>query len=249
MFRGFVALGVVAGMMMTAQPAMADFITFSASGTGVDSHLLSASVTFESDGNSLLVTLTNTATTSAVVPADILTGVFFTWDGDPDLDEQTALLASGSSVLFPVSGDGTDGGNLGGEWGYASGLSGAPHGANQGISSSGLGLFGDGTFLGANLQGPVALNGIQYGIVPVAGTAGGNGPLTGPNAFVSNSVAFRFDITGLDVSLEDISNVSFQYGTSLTEPNITTIVPEPSTFLLLGLGLSGLGVRRWRTRA
>jgi hypothetical protein len=39
-----------------------------------------------------------------------------------------------------------------------------------------------------------------------------------------------------------ISNVNFQYGTGLTEPNLPgTPVPEPATLLLLGSGLAGLG--------
>ncbi|MCC6487605.1 MAG: hypothetical protein IT364_08890, partial [Candidatus Hydrogenedentes bacterium] len=228
MSRVFLAVTGIAVILTGAFPAQGDLVTFSASGVGVDSHPLSATVTFETAGDSLIVTLANTASASAEVPADILTGVFFTWEGDPALDELTATLASGGIVLFPASGDGTDSGQVGGEWAYAHGLTGAPRGANQGISSTGLGLFGDATFAGGNLQGPAAINGLSYGIVPATGTAGGNAPLTGPNAFIMNSVVFHFDITGLNLSLDDISDVSFQYGTSLTEPSITTIVPEPA---------------------
>jgi hypothetical protein len=209
---------------------------------------LAASVEFEISGNSLFVTLTNTASSPALVPADSLTGVFFDWSGNPSLTQQTAVLAGTSSVLFPPSGDGTDGGNLGGEWAFESGLSGAPHDASYGISSSGLDLFGDANFTGANLQGPDAVNGMQYGIVPASGTTGGNPPMTnGSSAFISNAVLFSFDITGLDLDLDDISNVSFQYGTSLSEPNLT-IVPEPATLSLIGLGLSGLALQRWCRR-
>ena len=69
---------VVALLFLFLTPALADPVpvTFSAS-----SGDLSASVTFEFDGTSLVVTLINTSAADVLVPVDVLTGVFFDVDG------------------------------------------------------------------------------------------------------------------------------------------------------------------------
>jgi hypothetical protein len=76
----------------------------------------------------------------------------------------------------------------------------------------------------------------------------GNGDV-GKNELIKNSVVFTLGGLPNGFKLGDISNVSFQYGTDLTEPNVQPQdVPEPSTVFLLGLGLVGLawfGERRF----
>jgi hypothetical protein len=60
---------------------------------------------------------------------------------------------------------------------------------------------------------------------------------------IQNQVVFTLDnFTG---TLADISHVSFQYGTTLTETNIPGNVPDGGmTAMLMGLGLTTLGLVR-----
>jgi hypothetical protein len=191
-------------------------------------------------GTDIIVTLTNTSAFDVLIPIDVLTGVFFTLSGDPTLSRTSAALNAGSTVLF----GGTDaGGVVGGEWAYADGLGGAPLSADEGIGSAGFGLFGPGDrFPGTNLQGPDSPDGLQYGITSAGDNpATGNAAVTGDNALIQNSVVFHLDVPG-GFTLGDVSNVSFQYGTALDEPNIPAAIPEPSTILLLGSGLAALAL-------
>jgi len=216
---------------------------------------LSASVSFELDSvGNLWVVLTNTSPADVLAPADVLTAVFFDIFGNPTLTPVSAVLGVGSAVLF----GGTDpGGSVGGEWAYAAGLSGAPHGARHGISSVGLDLFGPpDLFPGTNLAGPASPNGLQYGITSAGDNpATGNTPVTGTQPLIQNEVVFTLAVPeGFQLN---ISKVSFQYGTDLSEPNltppgthITTDAPEPdSVFLAItGFTLLGAGMLRRRLR-
>jgi len=230
------ALVVLTGIMgLLASPASKAQLTFSwYSGD------LAASATFSTlSENRLQVVLTNTSTADVLVPTDVLTAVFFNIAGNPTLTRTSALLSAGSSVVYDSA---PAGGVVGGEWAYNTGLVGAPLGSNQGISSTGVNLFGPGDrFPGGNLAGPNSPNGLQYGILSAGDLSGtGNGGITGSEGLIRNSVTFT--LGGWTGQLADINNVSFLYGTSLAP------IPEPEIYamMLAGLGLMGFVANRRR---
>ena len=193
-------------------------------------------------GNLLQVTLTNTGTGDPAAPGNILTAVFFNLAGDPSLSRDSAVLGAVSTVIHGPTPSTDPGGVVGGEWAYNNTQS--VFGANEGISSAGFSVFGVGDrFPGTNLQGPASVNGVQYGITTAFDTPGNDNTGISSVGLIQNQVVFTLDnFTG---TLADLSHVSFQYGTTLTETNIPGHVPDSGpTAMLLGLSLSGLGLVR-----
>jgi hypothetical protein len=224
-----------------------------------------------STAGQLKVGLTNTSLTDVLVPADVLTALFFSTS--ISLTPFSATLPSGSTVFYDADGQAV-GGVVGGEWAYKTGLTGAPGGATSGISSSGFSggvSFGSADrFPGADLESPAAPDGLQYGILSAGdNTLTGNTGVTGSGGLIKNAVDFILTLAvASDVfDLTTLTKVSFQYGTSLTEPNLsggcdpsnpscsgggnTPPVPLPAAFWLFGSALAGLGLigvrRRRRT--
>ncbi|HPF40633.1 MAG TPA: PEP-CTERM sorting domain-containing protein [Phycisphaerae bacterium] len=228
-FAGFARAALVIVCAAMSRSATAADITFSATQGG-----RSAAVRFETAGSDLIVMLSNTSPEDALVPIDILTGVFFDVTGAPlTLTPMTAIVPAGS---FVHNGPTDPGASVGGEWAYKSNLVGAAENASYGISSSGLGLFGPSDrFPGADLQSPASPDGLQYGITSMGDNlATGNSPLTsGMNALIKYEVVFT--LSGLPMGFDpatQITNVQYQYGTDLQEPHF----PEPSSLAMLAIG-------------
>jgi len=264
--RYLIRLGSCAALALLAGFDASASMMYTGRGTGGNS-ALNARVQFDLTGSTLTATLSNISMSDVMVPTDVLTGVFFNLAGNTALTPMSAVLGSGSSVLFApstdangnrISGGTYAGGDVGAEWAYANGLVG-PHGANEGISSSGLGLFGPSNRFDTlrDLSSPADVDGLQYGITSKGDNAAtGNQAVTGSEPLIDYSVMFSFNV-GNSFNLSNITGVSFQYGTALNEPNITgsldpglSPVPEPATIVLLTAGLGMLALFRtgslWR---
>lgn len=243
---------LLSALVIAATPLSAPAAVLYTASNGTLSAQASFDIVSVSGTQFLEVVLTNTSGNDVVDAGDVLTALFFDLPGDPTLSRDSAQLGPFSSVIDCTSPGCTQptGGDVAVEWAYANNLSGAPNGANSGISSSGLNLFGPGDRFSTsgNLSGPPSgsLGGADYGI-----TSAGDNPATtnGSTAgvgLIQNQVVFLLDIpTGTTISLLDISNVSFQYGTDLTETNlpgacsigcIVIPTPEPGSLALFGLG-------------
>ena len=183
--------------------------------------------------------------------AQVLTALFFDISGTPSLAPLSATVPVKSATDGTTNNSflyigGTNYGfttplNVAGEWTYKSGLS-LPGGGTYGISSSGFGLFGPSDlFPGGSDLNPVTTgpDGGDFGLIGLS-AAGPSNP--GYDLLVKNTTVFV--LSGLPAVFDPSANIVdpfFQYGTTIGQ------VPEPTTMLLLGIGLIGLwGARRKR---
>jgi len=192
------------------------------SGSGVNSgtgSALAAQATFSFDPGTmnLIVELKNTSAADVLAASDVLTAIFFTVKNNPALTPTSALIPVGTVAFGP---DG--GGNVGGEWAYAGAIAG-PNLANKGVSTATFGtMFSSGNLRGLNLDGLVSVENHNYGITSAGDNmTTGDAAVTGAEPLIKNSVTFRIK-SGVTIDpTTAISNVSFQYGNSITaDPNL-----------------------------
>ena len=185
----------------------------------------------------LLLTLTNTATCDVNDPPDLLTAMFFNYNGSA-LTPTNAVVASGSVQVFPSAPAGTYVGN---EWRYDTSIP-VYGGTFDSIRGVGFGLPG-GSSANFGCGGSCDnLDGMGFGLLSAGDdTSTGNAPVTGGNTLIKNAITFTFTYTGAAPDLSNFSNVVFQYGTALSpeEPCIgcTQFIPETNSATMLGSGL------------
>jgi hypothetical protein len=240
--RGWAIALAAIGLALSAQPAKASFWTFS------DSSNRAASADFSLVGNTLTITLTNTATVAPNDPAHVLTAIFFNTSGAGGINftplgmGTSAAVASGSANTV-----GNYTGDIGGEWAFKSGV----NSFSYGLSSSGLGsLFGAGDRFNSNdLTPPDSPNGIEWGIVNAGYVNGdGNGGIN-DQPFVRDTATFTFTVTN-GFSVDNITRVNFVYGTALGEGGGDggggggNAVPAPAGLILLATALPVFAFRR-----
>jgi len=196
----------------------------------------SATADFDLTGSTLTITLTNTSTSDAMDPTDVLTGLFF---NTTTLLTPVSASLNGSTTFY-----GAIVNNVGEGWQYKSGIS--AQGKNSGISAAGLGAFGpSGDFFSSG----VTVNGLDYGILTAGdNSVTANGGLTHGPLF-KNSLQFVLTAAA-GFSLSQLGNdVQFQYGTDFSEPHFTgtstPTMPEPGAVLVWALlGVCALSTQR-----
>jgi|ERR1017187_947663 hypothetical protein len=206
---------------------------------------LSASATFAVSDLKLVITLSNTASNDPSTSAEILTGIFFTLVGDPALTRTSALLGPDTAIKGRpgVSGPGMD---VGGQWAYRNDLTGLPHGADEGLSIASLKQFGKRyRFSGPKLLAP---SGVRFGLTTDFDNMGNDKGSLKRKQLIENTVIFTLGGLPTNFTFADISNVSFQYGTSLRDAGLNLagtisggnggpVIPEPGTSVLIVTGL------------
>jgi hypothetical protein len=236
---------------------------------------LNAEATFTIvDATHLNVLLTNTSTAQPLILAgcpngttcpsgnngnQLLTGLGFDLPGPLTISGGSAAIGPGSASLNfdNVGSQLSAGADVSVEWGFANGVTftaslfpTSPPFSTQTMANYFSTIAAqttefqvvDGTH--PNLDGPDGLGGPQAGLVanPVLYPLGGLGA-------IQNSALFHLTLAGgtlPNLDSFDPNTVRFEFGSALIFGTPGGDTPEPATLVLLGSGLAGLAIWRWR---
>jgi hypothetical protein len=266
MKHGLLASAVCAALGFAGS---AHAVLVTGSGT-VGGNSVAASADFEISGNTLTITMKNTSVANGMeTPTNTLTGIEFTFQNTKlaltpvSAISPNAIVDAAACDVNPCGGTNV---NVGGEWGLDNGTTAGLTGVDA-IASAGYittGISGNlGNFNGLNLQSPVSLDGINFGILSnTHGTL--NGGLTG-RALLEDTVVIKLAGVGNDLANPgNLTGVTFLYGTSLGEGSIAGscsggscliipggggAAPEPATLGIFGTALLGLAAAKRRKRS
>jgi hypothetical protein len=242
--KWFLGTALAAGMLASGilGSARADIIDYSTSGLD-GSQTVNGDAVFKLTGSTLEIDLTNNTTSANMQgTADLLTALKF------DLTGLTLSNGSASGETVNVNNDltlttpsSTELLNSG--WGGGS-LSGDP---NEYVAAAGLNLGS-----GKAFDGNTNLDGAGYGVIPAISAVGNKDgfPQSGPYTY--GTATLTFTVTGTGTLQNDLSNVTFLWGTTpdATIPsNHVTILPEPTGLMAVSLLFGALARRRGRATA
>jgi hypothetical protein len=259
----------VAASVFGASVASAGTVAYNLAFNLGGGNTLNASATFTSVNGQLKIGLVNTDADAVGTTAHFVSALFWDYTGSTLTKTTTsAAVAAGSSVVAstgngqpfnpagiapgPNPGPNNWTGNINQYWAFRNDIS-ALVTQSYGVGAAGFSIFGPGDMFASGVNNQP--DGSDFLLIPSAQlTATSNGMANG-DPFVRRGVDFTLTAPGLTAGMSNaqlaalLTNVRVQWGTSLSDPTTTSVVPLPAAawmgMSLLG-GVGGVGFFRRR---